>query len=129
MKKIFIATVLSFIGVSAAQAACLPSDITGNWVLYQTNISAQPAHTGRCAISVADNATRTLTGRCTLSNGFAMDVTGSATVNAMCEATLKLNFTGGSMNFGMQLAPDRQSFVGSWKNSFGDVGGTNGVRK
>jgi hypothetical protein len=127
--KNFLFALLAFASLSTAHAACIPSDITGGWVLYQTNINAQPQHTGRCEIKIADNAARSLTGTCSLSNGYDMTVTGTATVNASCAATMTFSFLGGTMDFDMQLAADRQSFVGRWKNSFDNVGGTNGVRK
>jgi hypothetical protein len=128
MKKILLALTLLPI-MSLAQAECLPSDITGNWISYQTNITATIAHTGRCDLKIADNNNRSLTGTCSLSNGYEMTVTGKAKVNSDCSASLTLNFTGGSMNFEMQLSTDRQAFVGRWENSYNEVGATNGVRK
>jgi hypothetical protein len=127
--KNFLFALMAFSSLSTAHANCLPSDISGWWVMYQTNITAQPQHTGRCEIKVADNATKTLSGACKLSNGYEMSVTGTASVNANCAAIMTLSFTGGTMDFDMQLAVDRQAFVGRWKNSFGDLGGTNGVKK
>lgn len=128
MKKLYLSLVLlSFI--PSVYAGCIPSDITGSWITYQTNISAEVPHTGRCDIKIADNNARSFTGKCNLSVGFDMDVTGTAKVNNDCSAVLAMKFNGGGMDFDMQLSPDRQSFVGRWKNSFGDVGGTNGVRK
>lgn len=111
---------------STAQAACIPTDTTGSWVLYQSNLTAR--HTGRCAIAVAENATRAFAGNCKF-DGNSVDVQGTATVNSSCAVVVKMNFTGGSMTFDAQLTTDKQAFVGSWKNSFGDVGTTSAVKR
>ncbi|MFZ2726030.1 MAG: hypothetical protein WAX77_07275 [Methylococcaceae bacterium] len=128
MKKISFALIALFF-FGSAQADCLPADISGSWVMYQTNISAQVPHTGRCEIKVADKTSRSFTGDCALSNGAQFPVTGTATILNNCSASLSMNFTGGSFSFDVQLATDKQAFVGQWTNSFGDVGGTNAVKK
>lgn len=129
MFKYAVLGLLSLAVMPVAQANCNVSDITGTWVLYQTNISAAVPHTGRCEIRVTDTPARTLTGNCNLSVGVDIPVTGNASVTNSCSAVITMNFDGGNMTFDAQLAPDRQSFVGRWTNSFGDVGGSSGVRK
>ena len=126
MKKFaFIFAALSF--ASSAQASsCVSSDIIGSWVMYQANLTAR--HTGRCAITVSESADRAFVGNCKFGTN-SIDVQGTATVYSRCNVGVKMNFTGGSMYFEVQLASDKQAFVGSWKNTFGDVGTTSAVKQ
>lgn len=123
MKKILL-TVPALLFCAQIQAACKTSDFNGTWILYQDNLQEQ--HTGRCEINVVKGAA---TGHCVMGHHIEFDVQGPAVVGKGCAVSLQLAFTGGSSTFDLQLAKNKQLFVGQWDNTFGTGGISNGVKR
>jgi hypothetical protein len=126
-----------FMAATQIQAApvCLPRHLDGHYVMYQNSVAPANPHIGKCEIKVERGVA---SGTCAFTSqgptaGFSGPVSGTASIGRNCSAQLQLNFepVPGVMvesNFDLQFAPDRNSFVGQWTNSFGLVGTTGGVR-
>jgi hypothetical protein len=123
MKKLFPA-VLCLLFASQAHAGCKSSDFSGTWIMYQANLNEQ--HSGRCEVKASQGMAE---GSCAMSNGLKFAVHGPVAVDKSCAVSLTLDFTGGSSHFDLQLARNKQSFVGQWDNTFGTHGISSGVRR
>jgi hypothetical protein len=118
----------------ATNNTCGPVAANGKWVMYQGAIApSENAHVGRCELLIKEGEA---TGRCVMSNGLDVPVTGPVTVAKNCQVNLELGFDVPVPNgphidsyFDLQLSKDRQSFAGQFKNSFGVVGLSNGIKK
>ena len=144
MKKVLLASSIIFLCAQAyaddaghKPKACKNSDMNGDWVAYQAEVLKNP-HTGVCAFAVSKGEISE--GSCDFSlkdaDGnelAALRFNGTATVNKDCSATLTMDFRPYGRpfisTFEIQLATDRQSYVGRWHNTFGALGPTNGVKK
>jgi hypothetical protein len=136
MKQILLASAIVFCSAQAlaggsAQApkGCNTANLNGNWVSYQGAVTVNP-HTGICHLTVQDGAT---SGACSFSFPGAenLQFTGVAEVHEDCSADLTMDFAPDrpfQSTFQIQLAVDKQSFVGSWSNNFGVLGVANAVR-
>lgn len=139
MKKIFcIASGLLF--ATQIQAAppvpCTQANLNGNYVMYQASINHHN-HNGRCEINITNGA---LTGNCVFGHdannnpGFSGPVYGTAAMNTNCSATATISFdpVPGTVHidsyFNLQFTPNKESFVGSFSNTFQVEGITNGTR-
>lgn len=123
MKKLLVTFPIALFSAHL-QAGCKLPDLNGTWIMYQSNLAEQ--HTGRCAINVARGA---FTGHCAMGRHIEFDVTGTASVDKDCGVSLQMDFSGGSSTFDLQLARNKQVFVGQWSNTFGTGGTSNGVKR
>ncbi|UZR29479.1 hypothetical protein [Methylococcus mesophilus] len=124
MKKLLLAALPAVLFSAQLQAGCKTPDLNGTWIMYQSNLAEQ--HTGRRQINVVGGA---FTGHCVMGHHMAFDVTGTASADKNCEASLQMDFSGGSSTFDLQLARNKQVFVGQWSNNFGTGGISSGVKR
>ncbi len=133
MKKILLTSSILAICMQAhagepAQSACTAKALDGDWVSYQGTAQAGSPHTGVCRIHVEDGTT---TGDCDFSLGFTGPFHGNAAVNGDCSAEVTMDFAPARFvsTFQLQLARNKQSFVGRWENNLGANGVANGVKR
>ena len=113
-------------------ANCGPDAANGKWFRYQAAVSDGFQHTGRCELVIKGAAA---SGRCVMSNGLDVAVTGPVTVQKNCGAAISLGFdvpNGGphiDSDFDIQLSRDRETFAGQFVNTFGVVGLSNGIKR
>lgn len=124
MKKLLLAALPAVLFSAQLQAGCKTPDLNGTWIMYQSNLAEQ--HTGRCQINVVQGA---FTGHCVMGHHMEFDVTGTASVDKTCGASLQMDFSGGSSTFDLQIARNKQVLVGQWSNTFGTGGISNGVKR
>ncbi|WP_045227096.1 hypothetical protein [Methyloterricola oryzae] len=121
-----------------AGPVCLPRHLDGHYVMYQNSVAPANPHIGKCEIEIERGVA---SGTCAFTSqgptaGFSGPVSGTASIARNCSAELQIDFAPNPANpalvvhsfFDLQFAPDRNSFVGQWTNSFGLVGTTGGVR-
>jgi len=133
MKKILLVSSILAICIQAQAGerdhpACAAKALEGDWVSYQGTAQAGAPHTGVCRIHVEDGVA---TGDCDFSLGFTGPFQGAATVNDDCSAEVTMDFAPAAFvsKFQLQLARNKQSFVGRWENDFGANGIANGVKR
>ncbi len=153
MKKILVTTVLTLMfgqayadldshesrkhGMAKSRP-CNAKDLNGDYVMFQAAVNKPELnHTGRCEININDG---TVSGRCAFGRNvsgnpnFNGPVYGSATINTNCSADVTISFDPVpdvvhiDSYFDLQFAPDKLTFVGSFSNSFGVEGISNGTR-
>lgn len=143
MKKILLASSVIFLSAQAYAGSgaqhykgCKPSDMNGDWVAYQAEVLKNP-HTGVCHFKVFKGQIKEGTCDFNLTDQFGNALTGlnfdgTAKVEPDCSTELTMDFRPYGRpfvsTFNIQLAPDKQSYVGRWKNTFGAIGPTNGVK-
>ena len=130
----------AFLTAAQIQAApgCRQWDLNGSYVMYQNSIALANLHTGRCEVTVSNGWA---SGTCAfvgtdngkIKDGFSGSVTGTASINRDCSASMELDFSPApnvtvQSFFDLQFTPDKQSFIGQWTNNFGLLGTSSGTR-
>ncbi len=141
MKKIMLLSGLAYLAPGLAAAAvtpCMQSDMNGNYVMYQNSVALANLHVGRCEVNVRNGVAEgscdfTTTANGEIKQGFNGAVSGTASINVNCSASMTLDFNPAPgvtviSTFNMQFSPDKQSFVGLWTNNFGLLGTSAGTR-
>ncbi|MDD2767126.1 MAG: hypothetical protein PHT19_00235 [Methylococcus sp.] len=134
MKKLLLVAVPAVLFSTQLQAGCKTSDLQGNWVFYQAGMSQMEGfHTGRCDVTFT-NKGRDSSADCEMNmmDGSVMNfkMTGTAVIDpTFCRFTIEFAFTGGTATWDAQLNKNKNSFSGDWKNSWGTIGTTNGVKR
>lgn len=143
MKKTLLFTSLFLLAASQAQAAtpitaCKKADLNGNYKMFQNSVAAANLHIGQCEVAINNGVASGACHFTVSANGqatpaFSGPVSGVATINSNCSANIELDFNPApsvtvQSFLNIQFTPDKQSFVGSWTNSFGLIGTTGGTR-
>ena len=138
-------TILTFqVQADEEKKACTAADLNGDYVMFQAAVNRPELnHTGRCDINVTDGE---LSGSCEFGRNvsgnpnFHGPVYGDATINTNCSVEMTISFDPDSdgdgqpgplhidSTFDLQLAQDKNTFVGSFINTFGVEGITNGTK-
>lgn len=116
--------------------ACTAANLNGNYVMFQAAVNHHN-HSGRCEISINGGV---VAGNCVFGKdannvpGFSGPVYGSAVMNTNCSADVTISFDPVpnvvhiDSYFDLQFSPNKESFVGSFSNTFQVEGITNGTR-
>lgn len=137
-KYLLMAATLLLSSQAHAAPGCTAANLNGSYVFYQNNLAAANPQSSHCKITILNGE---VSGACAftdsvggfISPSFNGPVSGIASINTNCSAGMQIDFSTAqngivSSFFDLQFTADKQSFIGQWTNSLGQLGTLAGTR-